>query len=237
MPYITPSVQPSVVNCGRFFIPDDLRIRAALLGQIYELCEYWNWEQTDGITVQATVDLMNELYDTIRLDTACMIGVIVPITTENIPNNMLEANGQSFARVDYPELYAAIANSLKIDADNATVPDLRELFVLASATPHNTGGEATHTLITDELPAHTHTTQPHTHTTQPHTHSETGAAPVIINGGIEAPANSAVPTAIVTGAAIVTVDSAGVTVDSTGGGNPHNNMPPYYTLRYAVVAR
>lgn len=64
----------------------------------------------------------------------------------------------------------------------------------------DTGGEATHTLITDEIPAHTHTVR---------------------SNNLQADGNAANPSGIVSGVQL-TGESG-----STGGGSPHNNLQPY----------
>lgn len=66
--------------------------------------------------------------------------------------------------------------------------------------PLDTGGEATHTLTEAELPAHTHAAR---------------------GNKLQADGNASNPAGIVSG-----VQETGAT-GSTGGGNPHNNMPPY----------
>lgn len=63
------------------------------------------------------------------------------------------------------------------------------------------------------------------------------AVPPIPAGGIEAPAPASEPGPAVTGPEVVVVEPATVTVDSSGLGDAHENMPPYTALRYCMVAR
>lgn len=65
---------------------------------------------------------------------------------------------------------------------------------------NDTGGEVEHTLTLDEIPAHTHTAR---------------------GNNLQADGNAANPAGIVSG-----VQTTGAT-GSAGGGDPHNNMPPY----------
>ena len=89
------------------------------------------------------------------------------------------------------------------DGQNGT-PDLRDRFVLGAGGDYAvgaTGGEATHTLTIDEMPAHSHTIP---------NFGPTGNGWAHTGGG------------------------EGGTTDITGGGQPHNNMPPYYALAYIM---
>ena len=96
------------------------------------------------------------------------------------------------------------------DGNNGT-PDLRDRFVLGAGGNYavdSTGGEATHTLTIDEMPKHNHTTQ---------WKSFTGGG----GSGFSDPVNPEtgdlyIPTSYV------------------GNSQPHNNMPPYYSLCYIM---
>jgi len=154
-----------------------------------------------------------------------LTGLIMPICTASIPQGMLLCDGTIYQRVDYPLLYAVIDLAYIIDADSFMVPDLRDKFVMSSGPLHpdgTTGGSATHTMTLDEL-------VPHTHDNLPHTHSESAAAPSTVTVGLELPVPAAVPSPSVTGATSITIESA-------GGGQPMDILPPFVALRYAVVA-
>ena len=93
------------------------------------------------------------------------------------------------------------------DGTNGT-PDLRNRFIVGAGSSYAvgaTGGEATHTLTINEMPAHTHTYA-----------KETGASCNI--GGSNTPASQQISTA----------------TSSTGAGQSHENRPPYYALAYIM---
>jgi microcystin-dependent protein len=154
-----------------------------------------------------------------------LVGLIMPICTGDIPQGTLLCDGSIYQRADYPNLYDAIDPGYRIDADSFTVPDLRDRFVLGAGPDHapaSTGGNPTITQTVDQMP-------PHSHTSPPHSHTESAAAPTSVTIGLEIPVPAAVPAGSVTGA-------TAVTIDSTGGGQPMDIMPPFVTLRYVVVA-
>lgn len=155
-----------------------------------------------------------------------LIGAILPHVMASLTGlNMLPCEGSIYNRVDYPLLYEAIDAEFIIDADTFRVPDLRDKFPLAAGDNYpigTSGGEETHVLTVGELASHSHTSPPHSH-------SEIAAASTIINGGLEAPATAATPLPASTGFETVSIDA-------TGDNEPHNNMPPFVAIRWAIVA-
>lgn len=188
---------------------------------------------------------------------ACMIGAIMPYVTDSPPPAMLECNGLQYQRADFPRLYDALPAEYHAGPDYFHVPDLRGLFIMAADNdnpPGTTGGAATVTLTAEEMPSHTHTTQPHTHgsaphthTTQPHTHNaqypminidlELPGAPDPLAAGNPPILAPTTPAIVVVDPATVTIDGATVTIDSTGADQAHENRPPFVALKYGIVAR
>jgi len=206
---------PPDSNCRRLFVPNDALMIAAILGQILELTEAHNWEQTSGISVADTIQIWADIYLEFSQGIFCMIGSIVAILNDSTPDHMLLCDGSNFAKADYPELYDVLPAVLIVDPATGSVPDLRETFVLAAGvtiSEHDTGGSDDHTLTIAELPAHTHTYDKEIYNID------------IESVGIPDPTGVGIPP-------IPTQTSA------TGSGDAHNNMPPYYALKYAVVAR
>lgn len=93
-------------------------------------------------------------------------------------------------------------------------PDLRDKFVLGAGSSYAvnaTGGEITHTLTITEMPCHTHTEN----------------IPIDKHGSENNPALTYTENS---DEAFVTFG----TTSSSGGDQPHNNMPPYYALAYIM---
>lgn len=78
-----------------------------------------------------------------------------------------------------------------------------------------TGGEATHTLSIDEIPAHTHKVKRNNNYTN-NFMIDTGRSNQWGSAIINTSGYTAQPTAI--------------TIENTGGDQPHNNMPPYLVV-------
>jgi len=123
------------------------------------------------------------------------------------------------------------------DGTNNT-PDLRGRFVVgynyddpSFNAIDASGGEKEHTLTVDEMPSHGHSI-----TDPGHAHIEsisTATVHHIAQGSIYL-THGGYP---LSGSRKTQSATTGITIDPTGGGQPHNNLPPYYVLAYIMRIR
>jgi microcystin-dependent protein len=162
---------------------------------------------------------------------------------------------------------AAIPSGWLLCDGNNSTPNLRDRFVVGAGSTYAvgaTGGAATVTLNTTQIPAHSHTADgdltaasagAHTHTgstntTGAHTHNiftddtGDGADPKFVgNGNVSGPYNTITNGMSSAGdhSHTFTTDSNGAhthditgSTANTGGGLAHENLPPYYALCYIM---
>lgn len=113
------------------------------------------------------------------------------------------------------------------DGTNGT-PDLRNRFVVGAGGAYgvgDTGGVAEVTLTEAQMPAHSHTGS--TNSAGNHTHSVARGAP-----GGEGAANGTTGSSFDTG--VGGAHSHSLTINNTGGGQAHENRPPYYALCFIM---
>jgi microcystin-dependent protein len=197
-----------------------------LLSMLSQERSLWLWANDQNPLTESEIDDLDNKISIAQghlMQTMC--GLIMPICSQYSPEGTLICDGTVYNRVDYPNLYDVLDPAFIIDADTFMTPDLRDRFVLSPGSSYavnSMGGSDTHTQTIGEMPIHSHTTIPHSHT-------EVTALPTPITIGAGVPAPSAIPGVGLTG-------SSGVTVNNEGGGTAMNIMPPYFALRYVVVA-
>ena len=96
-------------------------------------------------------------------------GLIYMYGGSTAPNGFLICDGSEISRTTYSSLFAAIG-TIYGAGDNSTtfnIPNISGRVAIGSSVAHTvgtTGGEETHTLLTNELPVHSHTIPSHGHT-------------------------------------------------------------------------
>lgn len=170
-----------------------------------------------------------------------IIGTIWPLVLAAVPPNMLLCDGSTYARSDYPLLYAALDSAFIIDADNFMVPDLQGRTVLGTGTgtglstytPGQVGGQESVILTASQNGVHTHLLNDPGHVHQER--AGNGAVATLTSGG---GTNVAVASANNGGTSPNNVVQAatGITVQNSAGGSPHENRQPFVALKYAMVA-
>lgn len=218
--YDAPSTAPDGYVRRVLCIPvdDDYRIVAAVNDVLGYLTLPGVFVPSEEITDEDMQALMTEMWLGYFGELEIMIGAVVPMATDVLPSFMVWCEGQTLTRSAYPDLYGRLNPVFIIDVDTFTVPDLRSKFPYGYEDGVNdigdTGGEETHTLTVDEIPAHHHAYDP------------------VIVGDLD-----------VEGVGIPQPNAAQIVPAVTentydeGGGEAHNNMPPFIVLRYAMVAK
>lgn len=117
----------------------------------------------------------------------------------------IKKNGVSIFELVYPigSIYMSVNDVSPGNLFGGTWERIKDKFLLSAGDTYeagSTGGEATHTLTIDEIPSHTH---------QVKISADTGWNSIGKSGGTESTNGASYP---------------------TGGGQAHNNMPPYLAV-------
>lgn len=234
MGYLTPDENPVDTVCRVLFIPNGEEYLAIVRGALDELTFAYNFEEFGSLTPAQTAAKFQPMFDAFCFNKGVcrLIGEVVTWAGSASPSDkMLECDGASYLRADYPDLFNIIGTVYgSADSNHFNVPDLRGRVPIGAGTGSGLStytlgqqlGEEAHVLTVGELANHTHTDSGHTHSEIPAIAS-VGAA---ITG---VPVPSAVP-----GVGITGVGSANLS--TSGGDGSHNTIQPSIVLSYWIVA-
>jgi len=149
----------------------------------------------------------------------------------------LQCDGTLYDAADFFDLYSAIGTTYNTGGEPSGTFRVPNLLGRVRATINSgsgilpswadaaggIGGEQSHTLVTSEMPSHSHTDTGHTHV-------ESVAAPNATTIGAGAPQPTAVPAVGVTG-------SGNASLTNTGGDGAHNNVQPTMALYTYILAK
>lgn len=204
-------------------VPTNADIERFLWGAVSGIGFFTAWEEQGTMTPEEAAEIIKNILRSVRKFN--MLGTIQAVIRDTLDSSMLLCDGSVYNKDDYPQLWEVWPLAMR-DATTLTLPDLRNLFLVGANLDYSlgdTGGAAEVTLTEAEIPSHTHESIPHTHT-------EIIAVPALgeISPGVPFP--SATPAGGVTG-------FADVDLLPTGGDEAHENLPPYYAVVYAVIAK
>lgn len=196
-------------------------------------------------------------------------GAVIPFAgpAASIPSGWLACDGSVISRTTYAALFAVIGTTYGAGDGSTTfaLPDAKGRVIAGKAASGTfavlgaTGGEEFHTLITNEIPAHSHTgttgveSNDHTHSgttniedaTHSHTYSRAVAVLPVTSGtgsggqGVTWDTPSTSPESanhrhtFATGGRSA-VHTHSFTSADTGGGGAHNNLQPYIVMNHII---
>lgn len=167
-----------------------------------------NWTQDGSVTIEEATDAAKAM----NIGVGYMLGWIFPCITAAVPDNALLCDGTTYLKSDYPDLYAILDSAYIVDAAHFKVPDLTGRTMIGESISHavgSQGGEETHTLTQAEMPSHSHS------------YGGTLLTSTVVPPPLDGLSPNPLPAA----------------TGNTGGDGAHNNMQPFHTVRYCVIAR
>lgn len=155
-------------------------------------------------------------------------GTVTAFAGKTAPNGWLLCDGQSYSISTYRDLYNAIGTTYGGYGQSFQVPDLRGRFPVGKdtgtfATLGDKGGEEKHTLTIQEMPSHQHPM------------NETVYMDAQVRGGNQLYFNdSASGSRWLSTKRHDNLNFNDIASGATGGGQAHNNLPPYISLNYII---
>lgn len=158
------------------------------------------------------------------------VGAVVAYGSTNAPKGWLSCLGQEVSRSQYADLFSVIGTTYG-DGDEETtfnLPNLSGRVVVGRGTGVGltarsmgaVGGSETHTLTTNEMPSHTHTSNAVGNTLGLMTADGNNTAGAGLDTSAVEPNLYAAPAAL--------------TIDNSGSGAAHNNMQPFAVMNYII---
>jgi microcystin-dependent protein len=224
-----------------FYFPQVDWFKRNILGAIDQMTYDYNWVENGDVAVSFAVEESERMLATYKMlnFNPFPVGMIFPFGAAIAPPGYLLCDGLSYPTADYPELYAVIGATYGAIGVNFNVPNLIDSVPVGAGgtyTIADVGGEVSHTLITTEIPSHSHTASAPTVIDPTHSHGEITAIPTVITIGAGVPAPSAIPSVGITAPALTGISVLAPSIGNTGGDGSHNNLQPYLAVPYVIYA-
>ena len=162
------------------------------------------------------------------LDAKLPAGTITMFAGSTAPAGWLICDGRSVSSTDYPELYAVIGTTYGGYGTNFQLPDLRGRFPVGKnsgtfSALGSKGGEEKHTLTIAEMPAHQHAGNDRAWHDKQKKNGQQWFVGLNHDGG-----------SWMANAANDGLTNQDTETGTTGGGQAHNNLPPYVVINYII---
>lgn len=208
--WLTPdtSLLSAPVDCRTIQLNPELwqYITGALLLLTYPT----SWEAYGSATPEESAAFFTQALDNHLMSLCAYVGELRAFAVDPLPDGWILLDGSILDADDYPAL-ADVVPSSWLSGGNINLPDMTGKTLVGSGTSYtigDEGGEETHTLTVQEMPAHDHS-------------YDVGVITIDIAGELPNPAVDALAPSI---------------TGSTGGGGAHNNMPPYVVINWGIYS-
>ena len=213
------------------------------ISETFVNCTYANgtltFTQKNGSTKQVSISgLISNLVPNSR--TIAGVDLVDNITKSELMTALgLNPNGNNCPSgmiVMWSGTVASIPEGWRLCNGQNGTPDLRNRFIVGAGdeyTVGNTGGEKEHTLTTDEMPSHKHNLEYYVPKSggSVYTRATLGAVNGKTGSEVENVVKYANTSSSWSGSQAVSYDSV---ISNVGGGQAHENRPPYYALCFIM---
>jgi len=194
------------VICREIAVPGDLW--QFVTGALLELTRSYNWEQHGTASPDESADYFKERLEVYLNSMCAYVGEIRSFALAAAPPGWLLLDGSAISASTYPDLAAAVPGSW-VSSGVIFLPNMVGKALVGSGSNYDLGdlgGEENHTLTLAEIPSHNHS-------------YELAIISTDILGELPAPSVNALSPSV---------------TGSSGGGDEHNNMPPYLVVNWGI---
>jgi Microcystin-dependent protein len=219
--WLTPGTLPETKICRELQIPSDCEIVAAVNGALWMLTQESSWEQDGGVTPAEIAAAMSEMWEA-YLVSECgggpavgRVGTIFAHLRDVEPEGSLPLSGGIYAKAMYPDLWDVLHPNFEYSDTHFQLPNLNGKLPMGTVPPEigiyamgAEGGANAVTLTVAQIPPHKHLI-----------HRSNDIYTALYQWSIDRQYEQ--------------TDLLYETAE-TGGGEAHENRPPFIAFYYAV---
>jgi microcystin-dependent protein len=241
LPFSTGDEESDLIACFILYMPRVDWFKQNVVSALSELIEPAAWVNTGSVPIEQANEWAAKMVEGLIVANfdPLPIGRVEAYAGIVTPDGWLLCDGSALSTTTYEKLFLVIGYTYGGSGGSFNLPDLTNRTVVMSGGDYAlgaNGGAKTVTLSEAEMPAHIHTASGTGVSDLGHSHGEVTALPNLTTIGAGAPQPTAIPGAGLTAPASANLVVTDPLISSTGGGEAHENMPPFIALNYIIYA-